>query len=120
MVSMSKISMILFPIAFTASIHHHFSEAINLNFGNDRTTLARKILLTPDPKSIWTYNTKHGHDILDEVVLYEFYMSGIPFSKSGLNRFLRNYYTGEFKGLTDRQYNFLMTQWMYQMLPGGF
>ena len=120
---MVSISMILLPIAFAANIHDHLSEAIKLNFGNDPTSLAQKILRdddTANPENVWTYNTKHGHDILDESVLYEFMLSGTPFSKRSLNRFLRQYYTGDFRGLSDTQYNFVMNQWIYQMLPAGF
>ena len=121
---MVSISMILLPIAFAANIHDHLSEAIKLNFGNNPTSLAQKILRNDDtanPENVWTYNTEHGHDILDEAVLYEFWLSDAPFSKQSLNRFLRGYYSGSnFQGLTDKQYDFVMNRWIYQMLPSSF
>ena len=131
MVSISIISMIscLLPMTFAGSIHHHLGQAL-LNYTNDQSAvnqLAGKVL-TDDrmtdqgpADNLWTYNTEHGHDILDEAVLYEFWLSDVPFSKRSLNRFLRQYYAGfNFQGLTDKQYDFVMNRWIYQMLPSSF
>ena len=118
------ISSCLLPMTFAGSIHDHLGKAL-LNY--DRSTLAAKAL-TEDrmtdqgpADNLWTYNMEHGHDILDEAVLYEFWLSDAPFSKRSLNRFLRQYYSGStFQGLTDKQYDFVMSQWIYQMLPSSF
>ena len=125
MISIAKISMIsscLLSMTLAKSIYHHLGEAI-LNYANDES-LARKVLTedrTTDQGNVWSYNTEHGHDILDEAVLYEFWLSDAPFSKQSLNRFLNRYYSGSnFQGLTDKQYDFVMNQWIYQMLPSSF
>ena len=113
-------------MTFAGSIHHHLDQAL-LNY--DRSTLAEKVLTEDrmthqgpaDNQQLWTYNTEHGHDILDEAVLYEFWLSDAQFSKRSLNRFLHQYYGGStFQGLTDKQYDFVMNQWIYQMLPSSF
>ena len=111
-------------MTFAGSIQHHLGQAL-LNY--NRSTLAEKVL-TEDrmadpevPGNVWTYNTEHGHDMFDEAVLYEFWLSDSPFSKRSLNRFLRQNYGGSnFQGLTDKQYDFVMSQWIYQMLPSSF
>ena len=119
------ISSCLLSMTLAKSIHHHLGEAM-LNYASDES-LARKVL-TEDRMTdqgpmdnLWMYNTEHGHDILDEAVLYEFWLSDAPFSKRSLNRFLNRYYSGSnFQGLTDKQYDFVMNQWIYQMLPSSF
>ena len=124
MVSISMFSMILVPMTFAGSIHRHLGNAM-LHYADGQSIgdLSRKVLTERrinDPGNVWTYNTEHGHDILDEAVLYEFWLSDAPFSKRSLNRFLHQYFSGNFQGLTDKQYDFVMNQWIYQMLPSSF
>ena len=54
----------------------------------------------------------------DDSIFYDLFLSG-SFTRSQVNTELKKR-DSYFVGLTDRQYNFILEQWLFQMLSNGF
>ena len=57
----------------------------------------------------------HGHTLYDEAVFYELYMTGAIDSKRSLDNFIESLIPG-FKGLTEKQFDLVMSKWMFHLL----
>ena len=57
----------------------------------------------------------HGHSLYDEAVFYELYMTGVIDSKRSLDNFIGSVTPG-LKGLTEKQFDLVMTKWLFHLL----
>ena len=58
------------------------------------------------------------HDIFDESMFYEFLQSNQALTKRNLEAYI-NTTIGNFGSLTDRQFDTVVSKWIFQMLSGG-
>ena len=86
--------------------HNHFGSAISAN----------QNLIHNGFEEI-----KHRPPVTDEAMFYELWISG-DLSRRHLERYMRHNVEnqGQFHGLSDENYNLIMQEWIFQMLPGGF
>ena len=56
--------------------------------------------------------------LFDEATYYELWLSG-SLTRTHLEHFIRRN-NPTFKGLSDKQYNMIMEEWIFKMLPGAY
>ena len=61
----------------------------------------------------------HGHSLNNEVAFYELYMTGAIDSKQDLENYIGTLVPG-FKGLTQKEFDAIMSKWLFHLLAIQF
>ena len=65
-----------------------------------------------------SFSSHYIHDVFDESMFYEFLESDQAFTKRNLEAYI-NRTIGNFGSLTDRQFDMVVSKWIFQMVSGG-
>ena len=65
-----------------------------------------------------SFSSHQIHDIFDESMFYEFLQSNQALTKRNLEAYI-NRTIVNFGSLTDRQFDMVVSKWIFQMLSGG-
>ena len=82
------------------------------------STIADDDMVFVGNANLRSFSSHYIHDIFDESMFYEFLQSNQALTKRNLEAYI-NTTIGNFGSLTDRQFDMVVSKWIFQMLSRG-